>query len=254
MTEADDAERQDEPGEDYSDLTKYVGPAEAIAMFSPVFPPLIAKVFLMGEIAAGRIGVIGRPWVREAHRRLALASRTVEETLAAAMEADKQIIKQDDEFVYMHLYRDEFTAEYSGEGAFEIDLDHGEVYLRDPSYSSGGTSINIVANNISFRRETIQAYLNCDTGAASPVVPKPLPPSEGAPHRGRAGRPRFAYWDDMWMEVCRRILYEDWHPETQAEAQKQLLDWLTAKGETPSEDTMKRLMSGLYRVLDWKRT
>jgi hypothetical protein len=72
---------------------------------------------------------------------------------------------------------------------------------------------------------------------------RPKPPNKG-------GAPRKGWWDDLWIEMIRRIRAGTLHPESAAELQRIMLDWLGEQGFYPGEDTLKKTARKLFKYLD----
>jgi hypothetical protein len=71
-------------------------------------------------------------------------------------------------------------------------------------------------------------------------------------HRVNGGRPAKAFWDDFWIEVCRRV-HDRGYPATQAELVEGMMTWLSERGlEDIGLSTVKERISKLYRVADRK--
>jgi hypothetical protein len=73
-----------------------------------------------------------------------------------------------------------------------------------------------------------------------------MPPDEQRP---KGGAPRKAWWDDLWIEMIRRIRANELHPETAAELQRTMLNWLGERGFYPGEDTLKKTAIKLFKYL-----
>lgn len=53
------------------------------------------------------------------------------------------------------------------------------------------------------------------------------------------GRLRKDFWDDLWVEICRRIYQDGFTPKTQAEIERAMLDWASANGHEIGETAVR---------------
>ncbi|WP_156878227.1 hypothetical protein [Sphingopyxis sp. QXT-31] len=80
------------------------------------------------------------------------------------------------------------------------------------------------------------------------------PPSEAAPASmptaaGKGGRPRKGWWDDLWIEMIRRIEAGNLHPTSAAQLQKKMEDWLGENQIYPGDSTLKPMANKLFKYL-----
>ena len=67
--------------------------------------------------------------------------------------------------------------------------------------------------------------------------------------RAKGGAPRKGWWDDLWIEMIRRIRANELHPESGAELQRIMLDWLAEQEIYPGEETLKKMALKLFKYL-----
>lgn len=63
------------------------------------------------------------------------------------------------------------------------------------------------------------------------------------------GRPRKDWWDDLWIEMFRRIEAGQLSPQSAADLQRQMEDWLGEKQEYPGDSTLKPMSLKLFKYL-----
>ena len=64
------------------------------------------------------------------------------------------------------------------------------------------------------------------------------------------GRPRKEFWDDFWIEICGQIYEGDLKPETQADLERAMLEWVENRGGEVGETTIKAAARKLFKT--WK--
>lgn len=65
----------------------------------------------------------------------------------------------------------------------------------------------------------------------------------------RGGASRKGWWDDLWIEMIRRIQAGDLKPKSAAHLQRLMMDWLAEQDEYPGEDTLKKTARKLFKYL-----
>ncbi len=76
--------------------------------------------------------------------------------------------------------------------------------------------------------------------AAPKVAPTPA---------GLRGRPRGGHWEDMLIEMARRIHFGDFKPAKQANLERAMLDWLSENGHPGDESTVRLRASKLFKAM-----
>jgi hypothetical protein len=80
------------------------------------------------------------------------------------------------------------------------------------------------------------------------------PPAEGstAPTspKNKGGRPQKAFWEDLWVEIARQLFLGDLKPERQADIEKAMLDFVSARGEEVGETTVRDSAKKLWKAID----
>ena len=92
------------------------------------------------------------------------------------------------------------------------------------------------------------------------AVPIEMPPAIQEPPRVEnlkspyiGGRPRKEWWDDLWVEMCRKIYVDGMQPKKQAEIEKAMLTWATSNGHDVSEGSIRvaaRRLFAMFREED----
>lgn len=83
---------------------------------------------------------------------------------------------------------------------------------------------------VSFARSGIEALIG-------PAVPsRDATPSSLV---AAGGRPAAAWWDDLWIEVCRQIYCGYLKPEKQADIESAMMNWAAAHGQNPALSTIR---------------
>lgn len=126
----------------------------------------------------------------------------------------------------------------------------GDVTLRH--ITEQGRTFDVGYFGVRFNHVQLQAMV--------PISPKAVPPVPGetgtplisalsaAVLQNRRGRPPKEWWDDLWVEMCRKIYVEGFLPKTQAEIERAMLDWATSSGHEMGEATAKRVARKLFPV------
>ena len=67
--------------------------------------------------------------------------------------------------------------------------------------------------------------------------------------RKLGGRPPAAWWDDLWIEMCRQIHVGDLKLTRQADIAAAMADWASARGHDPGDSTIKERARKLWYAL-----
>ena len=94
---------------------------------------------------------------------------------------------------------------------------------------------DIKAYGVSFSRSAIDAL-------AAPT--RTLTDASKGPAAG--GRPPAAWWDDLWVEICRQLYVGDLKPKRQADVVTAMLKWVSANGHEAAETTIKERARKLW--------
>ena len=77
----------------------------------------------------------------------------------------------------------------------------------------------------------------------------PEPEQEVArPPVNLGGRPSKMFWDDLWVEMFRRLWLGKLTPKTQADIEKAMLEWAKSKGHKLGETTVKKPAQKLFKA------
>lgn len=66
----------------------------------------------------------------------------------------------------------------------------------------------------------------------------------------KGGAPRKLWWDDLWIEMIRRIRADTLKPVSVAALQRLMHDWLAEQEIYPGEDTLKKTAIKLFKYLN----
>ena len=78
-----------------------------------------------------------------------------------------------------------------------------------------------------------------------------LAPSSTGTVASKGGRPRKEWWDDFWCGVWGQIVHGEVTPKTQADVERAMLDWVSDRGETVAESTIRPMARRLFA--EWER-
>jgi hypothetical protein len=65
----------------------------------------------------------------------------------------------------------------------------------------------------------------------------------------KAGRPRAAFWDDMWASIAFDLYEGNLKPRTQAELESAMLEWIEAHGFTAATSTVRARARRLWDLI-----
>jgi hypothetical protein len=84
-----------------------------------------------------------------------------------------------------------------------------------------------------------------------PEAFKSVAPPEGPPSSatGKVGRPPAEWWDDLWIEICRRLYVGDLQPKRQADIENAMNDWVAANGSSAAPSTVRSRARKLWRSI-----
>lgn len=82
-----------------------------------------------------------------------------------------------------------------------------------------------------------------------PTASSPSPPVVASPAPNKGGRPPKEWWEDLWIEMFRRIHNGDFKPKNQAELENAMHDWLAEHSQAGSVQTVRAAARKLFRVL-----
>jgi hypothetical protein len=68
--------------------------------------------------------------------------------------------------------------------------------------------------------------------------------------KARGGAPRKDWWDDLWIEMIRRIRAGTLTPQSAADLQRTMLTWLGDQEIYPGDDTLKKTARKLFKYLE----
>jgi hypothetical protein len=80
----------------------------------------------------------------------------------------------------------------------------------------------------------------------------PAKSSRSAPHDPSArhgGRPAAAWWDDLWIEICRQLWTGTLQPKNQADIEAAMMAWALKHGHNPGESTIRPRARKLWAAL-----
>jgi hypothetical protein len=66
----------------------------------------------------------------------------------------------------------------------------------------------------------------------------------------KPGRPPAEWWDDLWIDICRRLYEGELQPKKQADIEGAMSEWITLKtGKPPSTSNVRSRASKLWRAI-----
>lgn len=74
-------------------------------------------------------------------------------------------------------------------------------------------------------------------------------PDRSAVPAHRGGRPRAAFWKDMWAKIAADLFTGDLKPVTQADVERAMADWISANGHTAAESVIRDRARLLWRLI-----
>jgi hypothetical protein len=104
-----------------------------------------------------------------------------------------------------------------------------------------GRKHHLEAFGVAFSRngiETLVAPAMAILGAPAPSKVRP------------GGRPRAEWWDDLWVEMCRKLWNGDLKPKRQSDIESAMLEWASAHGHNPAVSTMRGRAQKLWKALN----
>lgn len=102
----------------------------------------------------------------------------------------------------------------------------------------------IRAYGVSFARSGIMAMIG-------PALAGKGPPPE-QPQRNAGGSPPAAWWDALWIEICRQLYVGDLRPTKQSDIEKAMMDFLALGGVSPAVSTIRLRANKLWVALNRK--
>jgi hypothetical protein len=82
-----------------------------------------------------------------------------------------------------------------------------------------------------------------------PAPATPTVANEVAP-QSKGGRPRKDWWDDFWIDICGQIYEGTLKPNSQADLQRAMHEWVGNHGHDAGETTIKTAARKLFKA--WK--
>lgn len=99
---------------------------------------------------------------------------------------------------------------------------------------------HIRAYGVKFRKADVLSTFGLDAWPPTPALAK----------LAQKGRPPADWWDDLWVEMARRLYVGDLKPSRQADIEKAMLDWLATNGqERVSESTIRPRVRKLWQAI-----
>jgi hypothetical protein len=100
---------------------------------------------------------------------------------------------------------------------------------------------HLKAYGVSFSRAGIEALIA--PALAARDVPAEPPAKAG-------GRPAAAWWDDLWIEMCRQLYAGELQPKKQSDIEAAMITWATGQGHDPAESTIRPRARKLWTALN----
>lgn len=72
---------------------------------------------------------------------------------------------------------------------------------------------------------------------------------KSVPEKPKGGKPLAAHWDDMWAAMALALYSGDLEPETQADIERAMAEWLAVRNLDAAESTIRGRAQKLWREL-----
>jgi len=69
------------------------------------------------------------------------------------------------------------------------------------------------------------------------------------PSIDRRGRLPAAWWDDLWIEICRALHEGDLKPKRQGDIEKAMHEWASMQGHSPATSTIRARARKLWDAI-----
>jgi len=79
--------------------------------------------------------------------------------------------------------------------------------------------------------------------------PQPVIPSAGRPLAKSGGRPRAAFWDDLWAAIAAGLYDGSLIPKTQADVERAMADWIDANGHSAADSTIRARARRVWHLI-----
>jgi hypothetical protein len=121
----------------------------------------------------------------------------------------------------------------------------------DARFYIGGATHNVIrCFGIRLYPEHVRSTLPIPPANNLESVPAPPPITRSNVPLNIGGRPRKAWWDDLWVEMARQLYAGDLHPKKQADIEKAMADWVFALGQEASERSIRDAARKLWRAIN----
>lgn len=100
---------------------------------------------------------------------------------------------------------------------------------------------HLLAYGVTFARAGIDAIV------AAAVSATKHSPAAGTQ---TGGRPAAAWWDDLWVDICRQLYLGDLQPNRQADIASAMMKWVSANGHEAAESTIRKRARKLWNALN----
>jgi hypothetical protein len=106
---------------------------------------------------------------------------------------------------------------------------------------------HLLAYGVSFARAGIDAIVEAAAGAPREA---PSEPAQAVPQGNAGGRPPAAWWDDLWVEMCRQLYVGDLKPNRQADIEDAMMKWAAANEHDVSVSTIRPRARKLWFAIE----
>ncbi len=96
------------------------------------------------------------------------------------------------------------------------------------------------AYGVSFSRHGIEALIAPAVASRGTSLEPPVQ---------AGGRPPAAFWDDLWIEMCRQLWAGELQPKRQADIEAAMMNWVVTHGHNPGESTIRPRARKLWTAL-----
>jgi hypothetical protein len=130
-----------------------------------------------------------------------------------------------------------------------VELRHvlDERRIEDPGGARpGDLGFELYAGGISWVDEAYDTNVVLDQDSSPSSN---LAPSGTGSRLEKRGRPLAAWWDDLWVEMCRALYEGELKPQRQVDIEKAMLEWTAQRGHEPSTATIRARARKLWDML-----
>lgn len=104
--------------------------------------------------------------------------------------------------------------------------------------------LHLQAFGVTFLRSDVEKI------APPPAASPPAIAAEPEVARNKGGRPKHQFWEELLIEMARKLYVESFHPKTQADIEKAMHDWIILNGYEAGETAVRERARMLWRAIE----